>query len=79
MATVGTVLGPRLTQACEVCYGQAEGPWIEASQAAVYLLLGVTVAVQGSFIVFFVRMRGRAKALAERRSEIRAVDGKGVA
>ncbi len=76
---MGLILAPRLTQACEACYGAAEGPWIDASKAAVYLLLAVTGFVQVSIIVFFVRIARRARALAERRGEMGQVEGKGVA
>ena len=76
---MAAVLVPRVTQACEVCYGNADSPWIGATQASVWLMLGVTVSVQIGFAIFFVKLRNRAKAAAAQRSEMRLVDGKGAA
>jgi len=70
-------LVPRVTQACEVCYGNAESPWIDAAQASVWLMLGVTLSVQLGFAIFFVKLRNRARAAAAQRSEMKLVDGKG--
>ena len=72
-------LAPRATRACEVCYGNADSPWIDAAQASVWLMLGVTLAVQVAFAVFFIKLRSRAKAAAARRSELKLVEGKGAA
>lgn len=73
------VLAPRVAQACEVCYGNADSPWIDAAQASVWLMLGVTAAVQVAFAVFFLKLRSRAKAAAAMRGAMRAVEGKGAA
>jgi hypothetical protein len=78
-AAAALLLAPRLTQACEVCFGSADSPWIDASRAAVWLLLGVTVAVQGTFVFFFVSMHRRAKALGAHRAEIKLVEERGAA
>lgn len=48
--------------ACDVCYGAAPGtPMIDGARTGVFLLLGVTVGVQGGFAAFFVYLwrRGR--------------------
>jgi hypothetical protein len=60
-----------------VCFGRAESPWIDASQAAVGLLLAVTAAVQVAFAIFFLRIRRRAKAMAAVRTAMKLVAGKG--
>jgi hypothetical protein len=52
--------------ACTVCYGEAEGPMIDAARAGVWLLFGLVVAVQASFVAFFVYLWRRA-ALADTR------------
>lgn len=73
----GAVLVPRITQACEVCFGSADSPWIDAAQASVWLMLGVTLSVQVAFAVFFIKLRNRAKAAEAQRSGMKLVDGKG--
>lgn len=52
----------RAAEACTVCYGQTESPWIDAAQMSVVLLLGVTVGVQVCFATFFIRLRRRIKS-----------------
>jgi amino acid transporter len=42
--------------ACSVCYGQAEGPMVDAARLGVWLLFGLTAAVQIAFAAFFVRL-----------------------
>lgn len=54
--------------ACTTCYGQAGGPLIDAARLGIWLLLGVTLCVQGSFVAFFLYLRRRA-ALAARIEE----------
>ena len=76
---MAAALGPRAARACEVCYGRSDSPWIDAGQAAVWLLLGVTVLVQGAFVIFFVRLRSRTRAQDLQRDEIKLVEGKGAA
>ena len=57
-------LCPITIQACEVCYGAADSPWLDANRWSVYLLLGVTASVQVAFAAFFLRLRSRMKAMA---------------
>jgi len=78
VTATAAVLAPRVTRACEVCYGQADSPLIDAAQASVWLMLGVTLAVQVAFAAFFLNLRRRAKA-ATRRAEMKLVEGKGAA
>jgi hypothetical protein len=47
--------------ACPTCYGNAEGPMIDAARLGMWLLLGVTFAVQGGFIAFFLYLRRQAR------------------
>ena len=51
----------RAAEACSVCYGEAEGPMIDAARMGVWLLFGMTFAVQGGFIAFFVYLARRAR------------------
>ena len=47
--------------ACPTCYGDAEGPMIDAARVGMWLLLGVTLAIQGGFIAFFLYLRRQAR------------------
>ncbi len=50
-------------QACNVCYGAADGgsPLVSGARLGVFLLLAVTVAVLGAFAKFFFYLRSRAR------------------
>ena len=52
--------------ACTVCFGKAEETAIvDGTQLGILLLLGVTLAVQGGFVAFFLYLRKRAKRNAD--------------
>jgi hypothetical protein len=52
--------------ACSVCFGKAEETAIvDGTQLGILLLLGVTLAVQGGFVAFFLYLRKRAKRIAD--------------
>ena len=51
--------------ACPVCFGAEESSLIEASKLGIFVLLGITLAVQGAFAGFFFYLRKRAKEHAE--------------
>jgi hypothetical protein len=52
--------------ACSVCFGKAEETAIvDGTQIGILLLLGVTLAVQGGFVAFFLYLRRRAKRIAD--------------
>ena len=55
--------------ACPTCYGDAEGPMIDAARLGMWLLLGVTFAIQGAFVAFFLYLRRQA-----RRAQHQALD-----
>ena len=57
---------------CPSCFGQADGPMVESARLGIWLLLGVTVGLQGSFAAFFLYLRRRAARLRRRESEIDA-------
>ena len=54
-------LAPSVAEACTVCYGEAEGPMIDAARGGVYLLFGLVFVMQVAFIGFFVYLRRRAR------------------
>ena len=62
VAIAMAALGPGAAAACDVCYGNSDSPWIDASRASVWLLLGITVALQIAFAAFFLQLRNRMKA-----------------
>lgn len=56
--------GPAL--ACPACYGDAEGPMIDAARLGTFLLLGITLLVQGGFVAFFLYLRRQARKAGDR-------------
>jgi len=58
-------LSTRGAGACSVCYGEAAGPMIDAARLGVFLLFGLVLAVQLAFVLFFVQLWRRSRALKE--------------
>lgn len=50
---------------CPSCFGQAQGPLIDAARLGIWLLLAVTLCLQGAFAAFFLYLRRRAASAAE--------------
>jgi hypothetical protein len=50
--------------ACPSCFGDAQGPLIDAARLGIWLLLAVTVCIQGAFAAFFLYLRRRAASSA---------------
>lgn len=53
-------LGQPVAEACNTCYGEAEGPLIDAARAGVWVLFGLVGAIQAAFIGFFVYLWRRS-------------------
>ena len=51
--------------ACPVCFGAEETSMIDGTKLGILVLLGITLAVQGAFMAFFLYLRKRAKRIAE--------------
>ena len=51
--------------ACPVCFGAEETHLINGTRLGILALLGVTLAVQGGFLAFFIYLRNRAKQIAD--------------
>ena len=51
--------------ACPVCFGAEETSMIDGTKLGIYLLLGITLAVQGAFAAFFLYLRRHAKRMAD--------------
>ena len=54
--------GPAL--ACPSCFSRAEGPLVDAARVGMWLLLAVTLGIQGAFVAFFLYLRRRAAKTA---------------
>ena len=51
--------------ACPVCFGAEETTMIQGTKLGVFVMLAITLAVQGAFLGFFIYLRKRAKRIAE--------------
>ena len=51
--------------ACPVCFGAEETSMIDGAKLGILALLGITLAVQGGFVGFFLYLRKRAKRIAD--------------
>lgn len=48
--------------ACAACFGpNVDSPLVDGARSGVWLLLAVTLGVQGAFAAFFIQLRRRAK------------------
>jgi hypothetical protein len=57
--------GSSSVYACPVCFGAEETSMIHGARLGILVLLGITLAVQGGFLGFFLYLRKRAKRIAE--------------
>lgn len=51
--------------ACPMCFGAEETSMIDGTRLGIFVLLAITLAVQGAFAGFFVYLRRRAKRIAD--------------
>lgn len=52
--------------ACAACFaGNADSPLVDGARSGVWLLLSVTLGVQGAFATFFIQLWRRAKRARE--------------
>jgi hypothetical protein len=51
--------------ACPACFGQADGPMADAARVGMWLLLAVTIGLQGAFVAFFLYLRRHATRSAD--------------
>jgi hypothetical protein len=51
--------------ACPVCFGAEETSMIDGTRLGILVLLGITLAVQGGFLGFFLYLRKRAQRIAD--------------
>jgi hypothetical protein len=60
LVLLASFLAQPVAEACTTCYGEAEGPLIDAARAGVFLLFGLVGALQIAFIGFFVYLWRRS-------------------
>ena len=65
LAAVMLIGGSSEAFACPVCFGAEESHMIDATKLGILVLLGITLAVQGAFVGFFVYLRNRARRIAD--------------
>ena len=64
--TAAVMIGGSSTAlACPVCFGALETPMVDGTKLGILVLLGITLAVQGAFVGFFLYLRKRAKLIAD--------------
>ena len=51
--------------ACTMCFGAEETSMVDGTKLGILLMLGITFAVQGGCVAFFLYLRARAKRIAE--------------
>jgi heme/copper-type cytochrome/quinol oxidase subunit 2 len=51
--------------ACPMCFGAEETSMVDGTQIGMLVMLGITLAVQGGFVGFFLYLRKRAKRIAD--------------
>lgn len=51
--------------ACPMCFGAEETSMIGATKLGIVVMLGITLAVQGAFVGFFLHLRRHAKREAD--------------
>ena len=65
MTAAFVVVGSSSALACPVCFGAEETHLIDGAKLGMLVLLGITLAVQGGFVAFFLYLRRRAKQIAD--------------
>jgi hypothetical protein len=66
-ATAAAVMigGSSSVLACPMCFGAEETSMIDGAKLGIMVMLGITFAVQGAFVAFFIYLRKRAKRIAD--------------
>jgi hypothetical protein len=59
------IAGSASVLACPMCFGAEETSMVDGTKFGILLMLGITFAVQGGFVAFFLYLRKRAKRVAD--------------
>jgi hypothetical protein len=62
--TALSLAAPRMALACPVCFGESDSPMAAATNAGIWLMLGVVGVMLAGFASFFIYLMRRAKRLA---------------
>ena len=65
LTTAVVIGGSSSVLACPMCFGAEETSMVDGTRLGILLMLGITFAVQGGFVAFFLYLRKRAKQIAE--------------
>ena len=68
VATMAFVLmagGATSVLACPMCFGAEETSMIDGTKMGMFVLIGITLTMQGAFAGFFFYLRRRAKRMAD--------------
>jgi len=57
-------IAPRAALACPVCFGQSDAPMAAATNAGIWLMLGVVAVMLSGFASFFIYLSRRMNRLA---------------
>ena len=60
-----TILGATPLLACPMCFGAEETGMVQGTKVGVFVMLGITLVVQGGFLAFFLYLRKHAKRNAD--------------
>ena len=66
--TVGLAVlagGGTTVLACPMCFGAEESKMIDGTKVGMFVLIGITLVMQGAFAGFFFYLRRRAKQMAD--------------
>jgi hypothetical protein len=64
IVTALLIAAPRIALACPVCFGESDSPMAAATNAGIWLMLGVVGVMLTGFASFFIYLMRRAKRLA---------------
>lgn len=62
--TTLAIAAPRAALACPVCFGQSDSPMAAATNAGIWLMLGVVAVMLSGFASFFFYLSRRMKRLS---------------
>ena len=65
VAVFVAIAGGSTVFACPMCFGAEETSMIDGTKIGIFVLLGITLSVQGGFAGFFFYLRRRAKRMAD--------------
>ena len=64
LLTALVLAAPRAALACPVCFGQSDSPMAAATNAGIWLMLGVVAVMLSGFASFFIYLSRRMKRLS---------------